>query len=521
MPPTAATSSIWGLPLHPVDIVIVLVYLAVILAIGVWVGRGQRSTKDYFLGDRSLPWWAVLLSIVATETSTVTFLSIPGMAFAADGDMRFLQITFGYIVGRMLVVAILLPLYFRGEPYTAYEVLQRRFGKLSRRATSLLFLVTRNLSDALRLYLSALVLQTAMGLDLANCIIVMGVVTLIYTYIGGVKSVIWNDCIQFVIYIVGACLALNEIGRALPGGWEQLQAYAAEHEKFRVFDFEWSLFKPGASAMTFWAGLIGGGLLTMATHGTDQLTVQRLLTARSQRGAAVALAASGFVVCLQFALFLVIGVGLSAFFEAFPEGVSEIKNSDHAFAYFIVHYLPAGLIGLTLAAVFSAAMSTLSGSLNSSATVLVSDFILPLRRTPLSEAAQLRLSRIVTALFGVLQIGIALATHWRGADELVVSRVLKIAAFTSGPMLGLYLLAVLTPRVRERVALIAFTVGLLLLSYLEFSTWPEWPVESLRWPWDPIFWPWYAAIGSLCTFAFGWLLSWTPLNVPGMEAPAQ
>jgi len=509
MPLFAATTSPLGFPLHPVDVAIVAIYLLAMLAIGVWVGRGQRSTVDYFLGDRSLPWWAVLLSIVATETSTVTFLSIPGLAFAAGGDMRFLQITFGYIVGRMLVVLILLPLYFRGEPYTAYEVLQRRFGKLSRRATSLLFLITRNLSDALRLYLSALVLQAAMGLDLATCIVVMGVVTMIYTYIGGVKSVIWNDCVQFVIYIFGACLALNEIIRALPNGWEQLQAYAHEHDKFRVFDFQWSLFKP---TMTFWAGLIGGGFLTAATHGTDQLTVQRLLTARSQRSAAVALIASGFVVCLQFALFLIIGAGLACFFDVFPERAAEIEGNDHAFAYFIVHHLPPGLVGLTLAAVFSAAMSTLSGSLNSSATVLVSDFILPLSRRPINQATQLRISRSATGMFGILQIGIALVSYWRGFDQSVVEYVLRIAAFTSGPLVGLYLLAVLVPRVKEASALGAFLLGLGLLSYLEFSPKSWWPWEATRWRWEPLYWLWYAPLGSVCTFLIGWCLSWTPLN---------
>ncbi|HMP08287.1 MAG TPA: transporter, partial [Lacipirellulaceae bacterium] len=311
-----------SVPLSAVDGAIVLLYLAAMLGIGIWVSRGQRSTSDYFLGDRSLPWWAVLLSIVATETSTVTFLSIPGMSFAAGGDMRFLQITFGYIVGRFVVAAVLLPLYFRGELFTAYEVLGQRFGQLSRRATSLLFLVTRNLSDALRLYLGALVLQTAMGLDLAQSIVVMGVVTVAYTYLGGVKSVIWNDCVQFVIYVLGAAAALVHMIRTTPDGWEQFRQFADETGRFRILDFQWSLVQP---TMTFWAGLIGGAFLTLATHGTDQLNVQRMLTARSQRGATVALLASGVVVLAQFALFLVIGAALAWFGAthpgAFPEGI--------------------------------------------------------------------------------------------------------------------------------------------------------------------------------------------------------
>jgi SSS family transporter len=512
MPVLAATTSLWETTLSPLDVAIIGVYLLAVVGIGVWVGRGQRTTKDYFLGDRSLPWFAVLLSIVATETSTVTVLSVPGKAYAPGGDLRFLQITFGYILGRTVVVAILLPLYFRGEPFTAYEVLQRRFGKTSRRATSLLFLITRTLADALRLYLSALVLQAAVGISMPASILMVGLITLLYTYIGGVKSVIWNDCVQFTIYIVGACLALRELIVGLPGGFQEFQTYAAEHHKFTVLDFDWSLLKP---TMTFWAGLIGGGFLTAATHGTDQLTVQRLLTARSQRGAAAALILSGVVVCLQFLLFLLIGVGLAAFFAAYPQGADQIQSSDQAFAHFIVHHLRPGLVGLLLAAVFSAAMSVLSGSLNSSATALVNDFIMPLSRGSMSEARKLHISRAATAVFGLLQMGIALLAYWRGAERNVVDQVLSIAAFTSGPMLGLYLLAVLTPRVNERAALGGFLAGLVLLSYFKFSPLAWWP-SALRWPWDAeLYYPWYAVFGSLFTLAVGWLLSFTPLNSRG------
>jgi SSS family solute:Na+ symporter len=509
MPLWAIAASTGTSALHPLDLAIIGAYLAAVVGIGVWVGRGQRTTKDYFLGDRSLPWLAVLLSIVATETSTVTVLSVPGKAYASGGDLRFLQITFGYILGRTVVVAILLPLYFRGEPFTAYEVLQRRFGKTSRRATSLLFLITRTLADALRLYLSALVLAAAVNIELPTAILMVGVVTLFYTYIGGVKSVIWNDCVQFTIYILGACLALRELIVGLPGGFTEFQSFAAEHHKFTVFDFDWSLLKP---TMTFWAGLIGGAFLTAATHGTDQLTVQRLLAAKSQRGAAVALVASGVVVCAQFALFLLIGVALAAYFTAFPSGADQIKTSDQAFAYFIVHHLRPGLVGLLLAAVFSAAMSVLSGSLNSSATALVNDFIMPLSRGGMSESTKLRVSRAATCVFGVLQMSIALLAYWRGAERNVVDQVLSIAAFTSGPMLGLYLLAVLTPRVKERAALGGFLAGLALLSYIKFSPTPWWP-EALHWPWaTELYYPWYAVFGSLFTLAVGLLLSFTRLN---------
>lgn len=484
-------STAYRASLPTLDLAILAVYLLLMLAIGVWVGRGQKSTVDYFLGDRSLPWGAVLLSIVATETSTVTFLSVPGKAYEPGGDMRFLQITFGYIVGRIAVVGILLPLYFRGEPFTAYEVLQRRFGKVSRRATSLLFLVTRNLGDALRLYLAALALQMAMGFNLPTSIIVMGVVTIAYTYIGGVKSVIWNDCVQFVVYIVGAFAALYYIVEGLPGGLAEFRQFAAEQGKFRILDFNLSLTTP---TMTFWAGLIGGMFLTAATHGTDQLTVQRLLTARSQRAAAGALVASGVVVMLQFALFLVIGAALACFYQTHAAGMTAADlDKDRVFSHFIVHHLPTGLVGLTLAAVFAAVMSTLSGSFNSSATTFVNDLVIPLSKRELSQQTQLRIGRIATGFFGVLQIVIALVSYRIGVETSIVDSVLKIASFAFGPLLGLYLLAVLAPRVTERPALFGFVVGVAVLSGVALRT--------------QLAWPWYAAVGSLITFAVGKIAS--------------
>jgi len=481
-----------NLSIHPADLAIVIGYLGCVLAFGLWVGRGTHSTVDYFLGGRSLPWWAVLLSIVATETSTVTFLSIPGVAFAQQGDFRFLQITFGYIIGRMLVSAVFLPLYFRGEPFTCYEVLERRFGIASRRVTSALFLVTRNVSDALRLFLTALALQQAIGLELWVCVVGLGIITIGYTYFGGVKSVVWNDCIQFVVYMIGAAATLWVIVSALPGGMTQLLDYGQTEGKFRLLDFDFSLTK---GTMTFWSGLVGGMFLTMATHGTDQLMVQRYLVAKSQRGATVALLLSGFIVCLQFTLFLFIGAGLACFFEAFPpETLFTNADKDRVLAYFVVHHLGTGLVGLTLAAILAAAMSTLSSSLNSSATALINDIYLPLRPQELSHAQQLRLSRIASAGFGVLQIAIALISYQLfGADKSIVASVLKIAGFALGPMLGLYFLAVFAPRVQQRAALLGFVAGTGVLSWLAMGT--------------ALYWPWYAAVGSVATFLCGLFFS--------------
>ncbi len=256
-----------------VDAAVLAIYFAGVVALGIWVGRGQRNLSDYFLSGRDLPWWAVLLSIVATETSSVTFLSVPGKAIAQQqGDLRFLQITFGFIVGRLLVVRLLLPLYFRGELFTAYEVLDRRFGGATKRVASLVFLVTRNLSDGLRLFLTAIVVQYALAWDLSASIALAGAVTIVYTLFGGMRAVVWTDCIQFVVYIAGAVFAGAVILSNLPGGWAQLVDFGRQHDKFRVFDFSFHL---AGGPMTFWTGLLGGAFLSMGTHGADQLMVQR------------------------------------------------------------------------------------------------------------------------------------------------------------------------------------------------------------------------------------------------------
>jgi len=480
----------FSMNIHVLDATIVTVYLLSVLGFGLWVGRGQRTSTDYFLGGRSLPWGVLLLSIVATETSTVTFLSLPGIPAAINGNLTFLQIAIGYIVGRLLIIYVLLPIYFRNETFTAYQVLELRFGKLSRRLTSVLFLFTRNLSDALRLFLTALVLKIVLGLDLTVSVILLGLITVVYTLVGGAKSVIWNDSIQFIIYMLGAAAAFTIVVLNMPGGLPSLLQYAGETDKFRLFDFDFSLTKP---TMTFWSGLVGGAFLTAATHGTDQLMVQRYLSAKNQRDASLSLGFSGLIVFLQFAVFLLIGIALAGFFTqlAVPSPLDSGKG-DQLFAFFIVNYMPVGLAGLTLAAVFAAAMSTLSSSLNSSATALIKDVWLPMCKGEVSQPKQLRAGRIATACFGVLQVAIAVLVGVVGTTESTVFNVLKIAGFASGPVLGLYLLAVAAPRVRQPAALMGFVVGVTGLSMIAVGT--------------DLYWPWYAAVGSLVTWLAGWVI---------------
>lgn len=485
-----------GTTLNPtisvLDSAIILAYLGGVLIFGLWIGRGKKNLEDYLLGGRDLPWWALLGSIVATETSTATFLSVPGIAFAAGGDLRFLQLTIGYIIGRCLVVLFLLPQYFRGELFSAYEVLDRRFGGLTKQTASVLFLLTRNLGDGLRLFLTAIVLEEAVGLSLPVSVVVIGIVTIIYTFFGGMKSVVWNDCLQFVVYMIGGIVSLLIILQLLPGGWQQLSGFAVETERFRLFDFSTDL----TEKYTLWAGVIGGMFLSLGTHGTDQMMVQRYLCARNQRDAGRALILSGFVVLAQFTLFLMVGIGLAAFYNQFPP-TEPFERGDSVFASFIVTKLPTGLIGITLAAVFAAAMSTLSSSLNSSATAALNDLYLPFRKNP-ESGDSVAISRGLTILFGFIQIGIGIgAAHF---SRSVVNEVLAIAGFTAGLLLGVFVLGVCTRRVGQQAALTGMLMGLTVVSYVKFAT--------------SIAWPWYSVVGSITTITAGLLASLLLLEKP-------
>lgn len=499
------------LSLHRVDLVVLVAYLSAVVLFGVWIGRGAKSMSAYLLGNRHLPWWAILGSIVATETSTATFLSVPGLAFAQAGDMRFLQLAMGYIVGRALIVVTLLPLYFQGQIFTAYEVLETRFGGATKRVASVVFLVTRNLGDGLRLFLTAIVLEKVIGIPLPQCVIAIGIATMIYTFFGGMTAVVWNDCLQFVVYMIGGFIAVAVILGRLPGGIEQYWQYGLEYEKFRVFEFQWTLEDP----MTFWAGLIGGMFLTLGTHGTDQMMVQRYLCASSVKQAGKALIVSGFVVFVQFAVFLLLGVGLACFFQQFPPEVP-FRTNDYVFATFIVSDLPAGigLVGIVLAAVFAAAMSTLSSSLNSSASSAVNDLCRPLLRDP-SDGFLLNLSRVMTLVFGVLQIIVAIAASQ--VSSSVVSDALAIAGFSAGLLLGVFALALLLSRAGQSSALIGLLFGLLVLCFVKFGM--PWIGLHAPKPWSDlaikIAWPWYPVIGSVTTFAAGAVVAWLfPVDGP-------
>lgn len=473
----------------PTALAIVIVYLLVTTLFGVALGRGQTNSKDYFLDSHRLPTWSLLISIVATETSTVTFLSVPGKTFVDGGNFTFLQIALGYIVGRFAVIAFLLPGYFRGEMLSAYQVLESRFGVTTRRIASLVFLITRNLADGLRLFLTAIALNIAFGLDMLTCILVTSIATAIYSCVGGVRSVVWNDCIQFAVYMLGAFAAAYLILHQLPGGWNELVEFGHESGRWKMFDFSPSLNSP---TMTFWSGLLGGAFLSLATHGVDQLIVQRYLCAKSKSSAAWALGLSGFVVFAQFAVFLFIGVELACF-NAATGGIGEGVAGDQAFMSYVVKHMNAAMTGLILAAVLAAAMSTLASSFNSSASSLMSDWIA--RLYPNIEGRRaLNISRVLTIIFAIVQSVVAIVAYYfeLQKEQAIVDAVLAIAGFAIGLLLGLYALGLVAPSTSEPIALAAFGIATIVTTYVAFGT----GLNSY----------WYTIVGSTTTVVVGVLL---------------
>lgn len=461
------------------DLAVVAAYLAGTLLVGVWVGRKQRGVADYMVGGRDIPWWALLFSIVATETSTVTFLSIPGFAYARD--LTWLQIALGFVAGRFAVRWLLLPGYFSGSFFTAYEVLGVRFGGAVKPLASSLFLVTRSLADGLRLFLTAIVVEELADVSLASAIAIVGVTTVLYTVIGGMRAVVWTDVAQFVVYIAGAALALALLLHRFPGGAPELLRLASAEGKLRVLDLTPSLTSP----YVLWAGLLGGMFLNVGSHGADQLLVQRYFCARSEGEAGRALWLSGFVVLAQFAFFLFIGVALWGHYRLAPPAVP-FDRSDRVFVRFIVGEMPPGALGLVVGAIFAAAMSTLSSSLNASATAAVNDLYRPLLRPNASPAHLLAATRAFTGFFGLVQMCVAFLG--RRLSESVVSEVLAIAGFTTGIVLGVFFLGLFT-RAGRSSALVAMALGLAAMTWVHFAT--------------PLAWPWYALVGSLGTLGFG------------------
>ncbi len=467
--------------LNWLDLAIIAVYLAGITLFGLRFRKGQRTLRDYFLADRNLPWWAIALSIVAAETSTLTIISIPGLAY--DSNLAFLQVVFGYLVGRVIISFVLLPHYFRGDLYTAYQLIERRFGQRLRSLTAGLFLVTRAAAEGVRVYAVSIVVGIALGTGEIASIAIITVLTLIYTLEGGLAAVIWTDVVQTFIYVGGTLVGFFVILHHIPGGMSSLLATPELAAKFRVFDFTPSI----GMAYTFWAGLIGGTFLTTASHGTDQLVVQRLLAARNERQSKVALLASGVAVLFQFSLFLVVGVLLYAFYRT-PS--AHFGKPDRIYPTFIVSHMPHGVSGLLIAAILAAAMSNLSAALNSLSSSSMVDFYLRFTKQ-VADRDHLKLSRLATFFWALVLFALAMLSLRRAGRVIEVG--LQIASIAYGALLGVFLLGVLTRRASQTGAMVGMLCGFVTELYL--------------WKGTHVAWTWWVAIGTGVTFAVGYIAS--------------
>ncbi len=470
--------------IHPLDLAIVVAYLLGVTALGLHFRRNQHSTTDYFLGGRTAPWWALALSIVATETSTLTIIGVPAIAYA--GNLTFLQLVFGYLVGRVLISMVLLPGYFRGDFLTAYALIEKRFGRRMRSIAALTFLVTRTLAEGVRVSAIALVVSAALGTTERLAVFIVIALTVLYTFEGGMKAVIWTDVAQFSLYLAGSIVTFFFLLHRIPGGWRELtQVAAIAGNKLQLFDFSWNL----ATKYTFWSGVIGGTFLTMATHGTDQTIVQRLLAARSQKDSSRALIASGFIVLFQFTVFLLIGVLLFVFSQHFPLLLPG-ESADRILPNFLVREMPTGLAGILLAAIIAVAMSNASGALNSLAASSVLDFSI-LRRGPNvcdDPARLLKLSRRVTLFWGVTLIVFGLV-HWGP----VLEAGLTVAALPFGSLLGLFLLGTFDPHSNSNGSLIGMFSGLAAVLLVFYFT--------------PVAFTWFFFLGACVTFGVGAIAS--------------
>ena len=467
--------------LTALDYAVIAVYLLAITAFGSWFARFQKTTRDYFLTNRSVPWWAICFTIVATETSTLSFIGVPAGAYA--GNMTFLQLALGYVAGRIIVSLLFIPAYFRGDLFTSYELLLRRFGPAVKNVAAIIFMVTRTFADGIRLFATALVISVVtQGGRVSDvwvlCIVlVLGAAMIVYTVRGGVSAVIWTDVVQMFVYLAGALLVLFGLLGSIEGGWSTFVETAAAGGRFRVFD----LSTDPKTVYTLWTGLLGGIALTLATHGTDQYLVQRLLSARSAGQASTGLVLSGLIVFVQFVLFLIIGAMLYVYYQQVPLP-RPLGRTDEILPLYVITSLPHGIAGFIVASIVAAALSP---SINALAATTVNDFYVKYVRPHADQAELMRVSRRATVVWGVAQIGVALGAQF--VTRSVLDAGLGILSLAAGPVLGAFLTGVLTQSVRSTEMLIGMAAGALVVG------WAWWTGATA--------WTWFALIGAAVTMA--------------------
>jgi Na+/proline symporter len=475
------------------DIVVIVVYLIVIAAIGLRISGKQRSATDYFVGEHTLSWWAVCFSIVATETSTLTVISVPGVAYM--GAWGFVELGIGYIIGRTIVAFVLLPLYMRGDLVSAYQYLGQRFGYKVQGLASATFLVTRLLAEGVRLFAASIpiaVLLTAMGVNASylEIIVVLAGVTVAYTYIGGIRAVVWTDAIQMMLYLGGAILSIV----ILLGdtSWADLGRAFAER-KFEVFNFHAPIL---TSPYAFVAAIFGGAVFTMASHGADQLMVQRILGCKNLADGRKAVIGSGLFVTLQFALFSMVGTLLWIHWGGRTPAELGLDTPDDLFARFIIRDLPAGLSGLLIAGILGATMGSLSSAMNSMSNSTITDLIRLFGQRTYSAATMLRISRVSTLVWAGALVGFA--SMFTDTHSPVIVLGLGITGYTYGALLGAFILGLVIKRADQLDGAIAFIATLVIMAVV---------VLGVKIHGQSLAFPWYVPIGVAITLLVGGGLS--------------
>ena len=459
-----------------IDWIIIVLYFILLIGFGIWLGRGQRNARDYFLGGRDLPWWSVALSILATETSALTFIGVPAMAYA--GDLGFMQIVIGYAVGRVLLAFLMVPYYFKNEIYSPYALIGKSFGPFAQKIGALFFLVAGTLGAGVRVYVTCIPLQLLLGWSVSSSIIFFVVLSLVYTWFGGIKSVVWTDAIQFVLLFAGGVFVFLYIANLIDGGWSSTFNEAYEEGKLSWFNFNFSFSKP----YNFWMGIIGAVVFVLFTHGIDQLVAQRVLACRSVSDGRKALIFCGISIMPMMLLFLFIGSMLWVYYQdasisiEIPRNTMGKNQTDYIFPIFILTESPAGIKGLLFVGVFAAAMSSVSSALSALASVSTMDlgFFINLK----DETLKLKWSRHLTLLWGVVLIVVAYLTR---EVESVMNTAFSLVGLTSGALLGGVFLSLLIKRGTAWPVVVGMILSLITMIW----------IDSLK----VVHWPWYTLIG--------------------------
>ena len=484
---------------NPADWLIIFAYLGGIIALGLWFGKDQRNTRDYFLGSRNTSWWVIGLSIVAAETSALTIIGVPALAYGSD--IAFIQMIIGYVIARLILAVVMVPHYLKGEIYSPYQLFSDRLGTSARQTAGGFFLISETLAAGVRVYVVSIPIQLMLGIGVLPAIVLFVGLSLVYTYVGGVKAVIWTDAVQFGLFLLGGLFALCYIPTLVDGGFAGVMKQAAQAGKLHWFNREFGLHQP----FNIWMGVIGGTVLVLSSHGAEQLIVQRVLACKNVADGRKALVLSAALVFPLFLIFLCVGVMLWVFYQAhpfkipLPEAQPGIKANDFIFPIFMMTEVPHVLKGFLIVAILSAAMSSVSSALTSLSSVSTMDFVKG-QHGKRSEEFYLKFSKRSTVAWAVILILVAYLSR---EVAFVMNAAFTLRGLTSGALVGGLLLAVFwktgraVPVITGMFAALVFMVG---VSQFSWDMTVAGKVEAQK-----VFWPWFTLIGALVTLAVAWI----------------